>query len=266
MPLPADCATRSASVHSADPVPSRGRFLKAASASAALNAALMTLQLAVALTVGSDALLADGLHTFGDLAGDGVVLAVLFVGTLAQSRATGWTRNAGSGRDRRGHDAPESIAQLVVGGLLIATAIELFWRCIAEPAAIGGGTTTQASALGVAVFVAIAKEILFRFLRAEGRRTGSSLIEASAWHARVDAISACVAMLGIAGSMAGLTLLDHVASAMIGVLILRMGYQTVRRASKEWKTSRRLRQPGASTARRERGEGLSSPIGNTSGR
>jgi Co/Zn/Cd efflux system component len=54
-------------------------LLKAASASALLNAFLMAMQIAIGLTAHSDGLFADGIHTLSDLAADSVVLIVLYL-------------------------------------------------------------------------------------------------------------------------------------------------------------------------------------------
>ncbi|HZZ06661.1 hypothetical protein [Paraburkholderia sp.] len=48
--------------------------------------------------------------------------------------------------------------------------------------------------------------------------------------ARMDAVSALVATLGVAGSMAGMPMLDHVAGAAIGLMIMRMGCVSARSA------------------------------------
>ncbi|MFM0627118.1 cation transporter [Paraburkholderia xenovorans] len=79
----------------------------------------------------------------------------------------------------------------------------------------------------------LAKEALFRYMRAEGTRTGSAILLASAWHARVDAVSALVATLGLAGSLASMPMLDHIAGAAIGLMIMRMGYASGRGALKQ---------------------------------
>ncbi len=105
----------------------------------------------------------------------------------------------------------------------------------------------QVGALAVSGFVTIAKEALFRYLRAEGQRTGSAILLASAWHARMDAVSALVATLGVAGSMAGMPMLDHVAGAAIGLMIMRMGCVGARSALKQL-FSRRSGQSTAATA------------------
>ncbi|MGB8416460.1 cation diffusion facilitator family transporter [Paraburkholderia sp.] len=195
-------------------------MLKAASASALLNAFLMALQIAIGLTAHSDGLLADGIHTLSDLAADSVVLIVLYLSTKQLNA----TPREGDG------DTSQAVASLLIAVLLIATAAEMLWHSIGQTATLSGNTTMLVSALAVSGFVTIAKETLFRYMRAEGRRTGSAILLASAWHARMDAVSALVATLGVAGSMAGMPMLDHVAGAAIGLMIMRMGCISARSA------------------------------------
>ena len=195
-------------------------MLKAASASALLNAFLMALQIAIGLTAHSDGLLADGIHTLSDLATDSVVLIVLYLSTKQLNA----TPREGDG------DTSQAVASLLIAVLLIATAAEMLWHSIGQTATLSGNTTMLVSALAVSGLVTIAKEALFRYMRAEGRRTGSAILLASAWHARMDAVSALVATLGVAGSMAGMPMLDHVAGAAIGLMIMRMGCISARSA------------------------------------
>lgn len=206
------------------PRQSRGSCLKAAYVSAMLNAALMMMQIVIGRFAHSDGLVADGIHTLSDLAADGVVIAVIFLGT-----ATAAGRRAASA-DGSFH---ASLANLLIGVLLIGTAGEMLWHSI-EPATIQSvSAIVRASAFGVAVFVMLAKEALFRYMRAEAQRSHSNVLLASAWHARVDAVSALVATLGILGSMAGMPMLDHVAAGVIGLMILRMGYSNCWTALKD---------------------------------
>jgi cation diffusion facilitator family transporter len=193
-------------------------LLKAASASALLNAFLMVIQIAVGLTAHSDGLFADGVHTLSDLAADSVVLIVLYLSTR-QLKTT--PRETDS-------NTAQAVASLFIAVLLIVTAAEMLWHSIDQTATLSGNTMTRVSALAVSLFVTLAKETLFRYMRAEGRRTGSAILLASAWHARMDAVSALVATLGVAGSIAGLPMFDHAAGAAIGLMILRMGYVSAR--------------------------------------
>ncbi|SDH23708.1 cation diffusion facilitator family transporter [Paraburkholderia phenazinium] len=206
------------------PRQSRGSSFKAAYVSATLNAALMTMQIVIGHFAHSDGLVADGIHTLSDLAADGVVIAVLFLGA-----------STASGRRAAGADGSfhASLATLLIGVLLIGTAVEMLWHSIEPATILSVSKTVRISALLVAVFVMLAKETLFRYMRAEAKLSHSSVLLASAWHARVDAVSALVATLGILGSMAGVPILDHVAAGVIGLMILRMGYSNCWTALKD---------------------------------
>jgi cation diffusion facilitator family transporter len=207
-------------------------LFKAACASALLNAFLSSMQIALGLTANANGLFADGIHTLSDLAADGVVLIVLYLSARHASAKARNGRNA-----HRAHSADNSIehslASLFIAALLIIMATEMLWNSTSQAPALTGSPAMQIGALAVSGFVMTTKETLFRYLRAQSRRTGSSLLMASAMHARVDAVSALVATLGLAGSLAGLPMLDQIAGAAIGLLIMRMGYATGRSAIKQ---------------------------------
>ena len=107
----------------------------------------------------------------------------------------------------------------------------MLWHSVAQTSTLSGAAALNVGALAVSGFVVVAKETLFRYLRTARPRTGSAVLLASAWHARIDALSALVATL--TGSLAGLPMLDHIASAAIGLMIMRMGYASGRDALKQ---------------------------------
>ncbi|QIE24144.1 Magnetosome protein MamB [Caballeronia sp. SBC1] len=198
---------------------------KAAQVSVLLNAALMTMQIVIGWLAYSDGLLADGVHTLADLAADGMVLAVLRLSATAVRR---------SANDQ--YDRVETIGSLLISILLIATGMETLWSSLghaANAANAANASSVHASALVVAVFVIVAKEALFRYIMAVAKRTRSTLLVASAWHARSDAISALIAAVGILGSMAGLAISDRLAAAVIGIMIARIGVNLGLKAVKD---------------------------------
>jgi len=185
---------------------------KAAQVSVLLNAVLMTMQIVIGWLAYSDGLLADGVHTLADLAADGMVLAVLRLSATAVRR---------SANDQ--YDRYETIGSLLISFLLIATGMETLWSCLGHAVNASNASSVHASALVVAMFVIVAKEALFRYIMAVAKRTRSTILVASAWHARSDAISALIAAVGILGSMAGLAISDRLAAAVIGIMIARIG-------------------------------------------
>jgi cation diffusion facilitator family transporter len=197
--------------------------LRVAYASAALNVVLMTMQTVIGSVAHSDALLADGIHTLSDLAVDGVVLAVLHFGATA----------AGLGRTHHAQRL-ETMGSLLISAVLVATGLEMLWRGFGNLTDGVDGPAVQMSALFVAVLVIAAKEALFRYMMAAAQRSASSILLASAWHARSDAISAIVATLGVAGSLAGMATLDQAAAMIIGTMIVYMGCNISWTTFKAW--------------------------------
>lgn len=194
------------------------------------------MQIALGLTAHSDGLFADGIHTLSDLAADAVVLLVLFLSARhlgAKTRNGRSAHHSHSAANSTDNSVEHALASLLIAAVLVATATEMLWSSATQTATLTGSMAMHLGALAVSGFVMVTKETLFRYLRAESRRTGSSLLMASALHARVDAVSALVATLGLAGSLAGLPMLDQIAGAAIGLMIMRMGYATGRGALKQ---------------------------------
>ena len=77
--------------------------------------------------------------------------------------------------------------------------------------------------LAIAVFALISKEGMFRYMLAVALRVRSQMLVANAWHARSDAASSLVVVVGIIGNLLGYTFLDLVAAAVVGVMIAHMG-------------------------------------------
>jgi cation diffusion facilitator family transporter len=87
--------------------------------------------------------------------------------------------------------------------------------------------------LWVAIIALAAKEGMFRYMLAVAQRVRSQMLVANAWHARSDAASSLVVIVGIVGNLLGYVFLDLVAAAVVGVMIAYMGIQFARDALAE---------------------------------
>lgn len=180
--------------------------------SVAVNVALSVAQVAIGLAAHSQALVSDGVHSLTDLVSDFVVLA-----------AGRQSRKAPDHDHPYGHQRYENAASLILGLLLLAVGagmISVAIRKFADPAAIPG---VHVVALWVAVAALVSKELLFRYMLAVAKRVRSSLLAANAWHARSDAASSLVALVGIVGNLLGYPILDPVAALIVGAMVIRMG-------------------------------------------
>jgi len=181
--------------------------------SVVVNLVLSAVQVAVGLKTHSQALVADGLHSFSDLVADFVVLFASHHGQ----------KDPDAGHPY-GHQRFETAASLVLGLLLVAVGGGMLWSAAGKVGPSATVPTVHVTALWVAGGTLVAKEILFRYLLAVGKRVRSSMLVANAWHARSDAASSLVVGLGIAGNLAGYPILDPIAAAIVGFLVARMGW------------------------------------------
>lgn len=177
-----------------------------------VNIVLSALQIVMGWISGSQALIADGIHSLSDLVSDFVVL---FAGHHSKAEP--------DDDHHYGHYRYENAASLVLGVLLLAVGVGMLWSAINKmihPAAL---VPVSSIALWVALIALVAKEILFRYMLAVAQRIRSSMLIANAWHARSDAASSLVVALGIGGSLLGYPLLDPIAALVVGLMVAKMG-------------------------------------------
>jgi cation diffusion facilitator family transporter len=99
------------------------------------------------------------------------------------------------------------------------------------PVVVDSGTSLYV--LGAAVVSIGAKEVLYRATLKVAEQEHSLVLAANAWHHRSDALSSVVALVGVAGSLAGVPLADPVGGIVIAGLILRVSADLFHEAFKE---------------------------------
>jgi cation diffusion facilitator family transporter len=177
-----------------------------------INLVLTVLQVVAGYFGRSQSLMADGLHSLSDLLAD---VMVLFANRHGNRHA--------DEKHPYGHARIETAATLILGtalaalgiGLLIAAGIRL-----QHPEHI---QQVHPLTLWIALIALAAKEGMFRYMLAVAKRVRSQMLVANAWHARSDAASSLVVLVGIGGNLMGYTFLDLVAAAVVGMIIAHMG-------------------------------------------
>ena len=190
--------------------------------SIAVNVILTTLQLIGGFFAHSQALMADGLHSLSDLLSDVLVLYANRHGN----------RHADADHPY-GHARVETAATLILGAFLAALGVVLLVAAamrLQHPAAV---RAVSPLALAVAVFALAAKEGMFRYMMAVAKRVRSQMLVANAWHARSDAASSLVVIVGVIGNLLGYTFFDLLAASVVGVMIAHMGGKLALQAMKE---------------------------------
>jgi cation diffusion facilitator family transporter len=182
------------------------------------NILLAGMKISVGVLTGSQALLADGVHTFSDLGTDVAILL----------GAPYWNAPADATHPY-GHRRLETLVSLFIAGSLAVIGLGIGWKALVtmtEPHNRPPGAWALAAAL-VSIGV---KETLYHWTAAWGRRIRSSALVANAWHRRSDALSSVpVAIAVIAGWIfPDLTYVDHIAALFVTIMLLKATWTIAR--------------------------------------
>lgn len=185
-----------------------------------VNLALTVLKLAAGILGHSGAMIADAVHSLSDFATDIVVLVSF--------------RLVGKPVDKShdyGHGKFETLATALIGASLLLVGVGIFWGgAVKIWASIHGAFIPSPGyiALAGAAISIVAKEALYRYTAAVGRRIGSPAVIANAWHHRSDAFSSIGAFLGIGGAIvlgAPWHILDPLAAIAVSGFIVKVALE-----------------------------------------
>ncbi|MEE9275108.1 MAG: cation diffusion facilitator family transporter, partial [bacterium] len=183
-----------------------------------VNAILVAAKAAGGILGGSQALLADALHSLSDLASDAAVLFAL--------------RFSGQPADQShpyGHGRMETAAAFFVGLILLLAGVFLLYR-VAGDLWIPRPYQLNFLALPFIVLAVLLKEVLYRVTFRVGRRTANLALLANAWHHRSDAFSSIATLAGVALALFGYWQADAVAAAAVAGLVIWAGLRVGREA------------------------------------
>jgi cation diffusion facilitator family transporter len=187
-----------------------------------INLGLTVMQVLAGFFGHSQSLMADGMHSLADLLSD---VLVLFANRHGNKHA--------DANHPYGHARIETAATLILGASLAALGIGLLVSAglrLQHPENI---QSVHPFTLWIAIVALAAKEGMFRYMLAVAQKVRSQMLVANAWHARSDAASSLVVIIGIVGNLLGHTFLDLVASGVVGVMIAYMGIQFAKDAMLE---------------------------------
>ena len=192
-----------------------------------LVGAVVDLVLAIAKIGGgfaaqSQSLVADGVHSLSDLVTD---ILVLIAARFARAKP--------DADHPYGHERIETAATVGLGVVLIVIAAGIAldsFRRLFHPEDLQAPAWW---AMAIAAASVVSKEAVYHYTVRAARRSRSRLLEANAWHARSDAASSIVVIVGVGGALLGLGYLDAIAAVVVSWMIGRMGYRLARQSVAE---------------------------------
>ena len=187
------------------------------------NLLLLAFKFTAGILAHSAAMMADAMHSLSDFITDIVVL--VFVGISARPQDS--THDYGHGKF-------ETLATFFIGLALAAAAIGIVVNGAVKFASWLNGEELAAPgtlALWAALISIVVKEILYRYTASKGRKLESPAVVANAWHHRSDALSSIAAAVGIGGAILlgkRWTVLDPLASIVVGAMLLKVAWELVK--------------------------------------
>lgn len=189
----------------------------------AVNVAIAALKITGGVAWGSQALIADAVHSLSDLVTDvAVLLGVRY-----------WEAPADDAHPY-GHGKIQALVTLFIGATLAVAAFELGKHAVLTFGADSVGRPGLPAFLTALVSVFL-KEWLYRMTRAAARRVKSPALEANAWHHRSDALSSVpvAAAVALAHFVPSLAVADAVGAAVVSVFILNIAWRIIHPALQE---------------------------------
>lgn len=183
------------------------------------NIILFIFKLIAGLVGHSVAMLSDSVHSLSDI----LSTVIVIIGVkLANKEAD---------QDHPyGHERFESVAAIILSGILLATGFGIGYSGIRTVFAGDYSSLVIPGriALIAAIVSIIVKEGMYWYMRQAAKQTNSSVLMADAWHHRSDAFSSIGSFVGILGAQIGFPVMDSLASLVISVFIIKVAIDIFR--------------------------------------
>ena len=190
----------------------------------AVNVLLLVFKFVAGILGHSAAMVADAVHSLSDFVTDVIVLVFVRISSKPKDKSHDY-----------GHGKYETLAMTIIGVALLAAAIGIIYGGAVKIADWLGGQQLEAPgmlALWAALLSIVLKEAVYRYSMVKARQLNSQAVEANAWHHRSDALSSVGTAIGIGGAIflgQRWTVLDPVASVIVGAFIVKVAVELLRR-------------------------------------
>ncbi len=179
-----------------------------------LDLTLGIVKVLVGFVSNSQALIADGIHSFSDLLSD---IFVIFA-----------ARHASQAPDKDhpyGHGRIQTAASILLAISLMLVAVGIIWDSTTYLDTTSIRVTNAPFVIIIAAGSAVFKEGIYQFTIRSARKTNSRLLEANAWHSRSDAFSSLVVIVATIGVLVGFPWADPVAAIIVAGLIAKVAWK-----------------------------------------
>ena len=187
-----------------------------------VNTLLALLKIIIGYLGHSQALIADGIHSFSDLITDALVLIAARMGEQTPDKEHPY-----------GHHRIETIGAIIISVILIAVAVGIAYDTLSHLIQRAHLIKPSYSVILVAAISIAANEGLYQYTLFQGNKINSDLLRTNAWHNRSDALVSLIVFISVIGTLFGVFYLDSLGALIIAILILKMGLKLIWNGIKE---------------------------------
>jgi len=185
------------------------------------NIILAVLKIMIGSFGHSQALVADGIHSFSDVVSDG------FVYWSAKASI-----HAPDADHPYGHQRIETIGTMVISVILLIVALSIGYEAILR-FLMHTHLKPTLSVIIIALLSIALNEGLFYYSLIQGKKIHSNLLISNAWHKRSDVFISIIVLLSVIGAFLGVEWLDTVGAIFVTLLIFKIGAQMLWQAGQE---------------------------------
>ena len=186
-----------------------------------VNIVLSVMKLIIGFIGNSQALIADGIHSFSDLTTDfSIIFGVKF-----------WLQPA----DREhpyGHHKIELLVTIVIALILMIVGFSILFKAIFSLNSSDIQDAPEIITFFIALISIISKEVLYRYTMKQSETLKSTALKANAWHHRSDAISSVPVAVAIIVSSVfpKLIFIDYIGAVIVSVFIIYPSFKMIKDA------------------------------------
>lgn len=159
----------------------------------------------------SQALIADGIHSFSDVITDALVYIAAHASTHHPDSEHPY-----------GHHRIETLGTIIIALILVSVAGSVAYEAILRLIHRAFQHMPTSSVIIVAVSAIIINELLFHYSKKQGEKINSTLIISNAWHKRSDVFISLIVLISVIGSLLGWHWLDAIGALAISIVIFKM--------------------------------------------
>ena len=180
------------------------------------NAVLGAIKVLAGFLANSNAMIADGIHSFSDVITTIGVIIGLKLSDKPEDKCHPY-----------GHERMESISSLFLAIVLFGVALGIGYGGIVN-IVNRSFVNPGVFAIVAAIISIVVKEWMYFYTMKYAKKINSSSLKADAWHHRSDSLSSIGALIGIIGARKGYPILDSLVAIVISVIIMKVAYDVIK--------------------------------------